>query len=316
TRSTSVKPDAEMPTPYFDKFFKQTFQTKDVIDWMGYYFGSCLRGDNKFQIVLFLLGSGNDGKSVLDGIVSDAMGGYSKSMDSVLLDERFVNKETDTKFADLLGVRYAHQQEIQRNAHLNIENFKRMTGGDKVEQRARYNQGSDGRIQASFAIYSNEFYKVDDLSDGTWRRMRTFRIKKREFKRDPDLPEKLKAELGGILYKLIQLAKETYKTDIQELFMEENTPAVMKEYKENLRGNSNIVNMFVATMCVHETGAVPITSKKDLWDTFKIYACDERVRVSNTDFYHALETLGFSEKRTAKMRFYQDLNLKPVHERE
>ena len=91
--------------------------------------------------------------------------------------------------------------ELPENKRLNESLVKDLTGGDTIT--ARYLRKEFFEFKPSFKIfmYGNHQPIISGTDLGIWRRIKKidFKVVIPEAERDPYLPEKLKAELPGIL---------------------------------------------------------------------------------------------------------------------
>lgn len=137
------------------RFLHQIFDgNQEVIDFMQRAAGYALTGLTDEHKLLFLHGSGRNGKSVFLSVLNLLLGDYARSASSSLLLASGQNQHP-TALAGLQGARLVIASEIPRNATWNEAMIKDITGGEALS--ARYMRGDffDFKPQMTLMIAGN-----------------------------------------------------------------------------------------------------------------------------------------------------------------
>ena len=200
-KCTSVGPDFGMLTPRFDAFMQEVFSHDEtVIDFMTAWLGYCLSGRTSEEKLLFLMGAGANGKSVLMKLLLALMGDYAASVAmSSLMQQRPGAIRSD--LAALQGVRLAVANEGNRGDVMDTAIVKGLTSGDPLTVRRLYGEPFTYTPAAKFMIASNHRPQVDGDDSAIWRRFEVvpFQRQFQPHEQDQRLFEKLLAEGPGIL---------------------------------------------------------------------------------------------------------------------
>ena len=170
-----------------------------LIRWNGY----CLSGSAKEQKLLFLTGSGANGKTVYVENTKMILGDYAdKIQTEMLMRQHRSSQAASPDLVGLQGRRFIYCNETAEGQRLDDARVKELTGGDTITGRLPF-----AREAISFSpthklvIAGNHPPVVTDDGDGMWRRMILFPFTQRFEGRDcdPDLLDKLWLEASGIL---------------------------------------------------------------------------------------------------------------------
>ncbi len=191
--------------PNWDSTMQKVFcGNQDLIDYFQRVMGYALIGSTKEEIMLILYGNGSNGKSTVTQTLNRVLGtkrngGYSNSVTSKLLD---ANRQLHDQYqAQLDKCRLALFSELESDVQLAESVLKNLTSQDDID--ARYlHENSFTFTPTHLAILStNHKPEVKNNDNGIWRRIKLipFEANLAKLGKDVDMPEKLKAEYGGIL---------------------------------------------------------------------------------------------------------------------
>jgi putative DNA primase/helicase len=201
TKLAPIKFDPDAPCPRFEAFLWQIFNgDQELIRFLQKALGYALTGEVTEQVFFLLFGTGANGKSTLMELLALGLGDYALAAPpGLLLAKKWEGHPTD--LADLFGARMVITSEVKTDACWDEERIKRLTGGDTI--KARRMREDFWSFQPTHKIFLSTNHKpaTNDSSIGFWRRVRMipFTVTIPEDKRDPDLLNKLKKELPGIL---------------------------------------------------------------------------------------------------------------------
>lgn len=254
-------PDSDRRCDRWLQFLHETVGTPQVIDQIQEFFGYCFTKDTRYQKCLLLLGPGSDGKSQLINLLHELIGpencsavsfsGLEDQFQRAGVYQKLLNIATEIG-ADLLDSLY----------------FKAIVTGDPINAALKHKNQFKFKPYCKLIFSGNRLPKVRDNSDGFFRRLLPVSFK-RQFAeddpdRDPNLPEKLSAELSEIfawslvgLHRLRQNGRFTDCTETRDLIF-------------SYRRLNNPVMCFVMDAC--EVGEEFYTDKKTLYTAYRTYS--------------------------------------------
>jgi len=165
--------------------------------------GYSLTGEITEQIVFFLYGLGNNGKSTLTMTFRKLMAGYAERLDAddLMIKDKKVGGSAKEGIANLLKKRYALGSEVRDGRKLDVGQLKDMTGGETMKARHLYEREFEFMPTHKLWLYGNKKPEIQDTSLAVWRRVKLIEFKQTiaDDKVDRKLAEKLELELPGIL---------------------------------------------------------------------------------------------------------------------
>ena len=169
------------------------------------FVGYCLTGDESEQILLFLYGPGANGKTTVINAVMATLGDYAQTAAPDLLVQSSGDRHP-TELADLMGARLVATVEVQEGRRLAEVLVKQLTGGDRIKGRWMRSDFFEFKPTHKLVLVANHKPIVKGSDYAIWRRIRLVPFSEviPEHERDPHLPEKLQAELPGILAWAVQ----------------------------------------------------------------------------------------------------------------
>lgn len=236
----------------------------DTIDYLRRAVGYSLTGDVGEQCLFFLYGIGANGKSTFTGAVQTLMGDYSmKSRAETLMVRR--NDAIPEEIAQLAGVRFMLAAELGEGQRLNESLVKDITGGDAIRGRLLYRTSFEYRPAAKPWLYGNHKPIIHGTDLGIWRRVKLvpFTVTIPEKERDPHLPEKLQAELSGILNWALSGCMDWQRSGLK-------APASVQTATEEYRQSQDILAAFLAECTI--TSPMATCTAGELYTAYKKWA--------------------------------------------
>lgn len=181
----------------------------ELIRYLQMWFGYCLTGLARENVVSFWYGSGANGKSVNLGVLAGICGDYATPFPSnVLMASK--HERHPEEVARLRGIRCAITSEVDQHARFDEAKFKLLSGGDKLTGRFMRRDTFEFEPQFSITIAGNHKPRISNVDEAMRRRLHLvpYVVTIPEGQRDKALPEKLRAEYGGILAWAIEGAVE------------------------------------------------------------------------------------------------------------
>ena len=207
-------PAADCPT--WLKFLDRIMAGNDnLIGYLQRAVGYALTGDISEHVVFLLYGTGQNGKSTFLNLLLKMLGDYAKQAAPNLLIEKHFESHP-TEIADLEGCRLVSSIDCEHKKGFAESLVKQLTGGDRIKARFMRQDFFEFEPTQKFFIAVNNKPSIKGTDYGIWRRIKTvpFTVTIPESERDKTLPEKLLAELPGILNWAIQGCLEWQREDL------------------------------------------------------------------------------------------------------
>lgn len=199
TRCTRVAPGGHCPT--WLRFLDDvTAGDVDLVAFLQRAAGYCLTGRTDEHALMFLWGTGANGKSTFLRVLLHVLGDYAVTAPA----ETFLESHGDrhpTELAMLAGPRLVIAQEIDDGRQWALSRIKTLTGGDPIT--ARYMRGDFWTFTPSFKLVlaANHRPGLRNVDEAMRRRLRLvpFAVTIPPERRDPRLYDALVDEAEGIL---------------------------------------------------------------------------------------------------------------------
>jgi putative DNA primase/helicase len=162
--------------------------------------GYALTGSTAEHALFFGHGTGANGKSVLTNTLLAILGDYATTAPSeVFLAAK--HERHPTELADLRGARLVVASEIDHGRRWNEARIKSLTGGDPVKARLMRQDFFEFRPQFKLLVVGNNRPSLRGVDEAMRRRLHLlpFTVTIPRAARDPQLPDKLRAEGPAIL---------------------------------------------------------------------------------------------------------------------
>jgi putative DNA primase/helicase len=210
TQITGAAPDGRMRTPTWLRFITEIFSTDlAMVEFMQRWIGYCMTGDRREHKLLFWYGTGANGKSVLQSVIQWAMGSYALNLPADVL-MRQAHQQHPTELAQLRGKRLALSSELEDNAYWAESRIKSLTGDATLTARFMRQDFFEFPQQQKHVVSGNFKPRLKGDDPAIVRRMVLVPFLERftGARCDPLLPERLRAELPGILAWAIEGARK------------------------------------------------------------------------------------------------------------
>ncbi|MGX9431773.1 phage/plasmid primase, P4 family [Bradyrhizobium sp. LeoA1S1] len=201
TKITGGTPDWNCQTPVWTGFLERvTAGNPSLVTYLQRMAGYALTGSTREHALFFLYGTGANGKSTFINAITACVGEYHK----VAPIETFTASNTErhpTELAGLRGARLVTSVETEEGRRWAEAKIKQLTGGDPVAARFMRQDFFEYIPQFKLMIAGNHKPGLRSVDEAIRRRFNLipFTVTIPPEERDPELVEKLKAELPGIL---------------------------------------------------------------------------------------------------------------------
>ena len=171
-------------------FMRDVFPDPATENYIQKWLASMFEGHTRDELFHVLVGTGANGKSKLQTLVQHIFGTYFATTPIKTFTGDRVNASSATShYQHIKNKRCVFVQEPNEHERFNVGVLKELTGGDSLYSRQLYQEASEFKPQAKFAITANNKPKLPPDDEAVWRRMRCIRfVMKFVMKPDPKNP--------------------------------------------------------------------------------------------------------------------------------
>ena len=283
----AYRPDAPAPVRWLS-FLDGLLYAEDI-PTLQEFIGYCLIPSNKGQRMMVIKGNGGEGKSQIGVVLSRLFGCNMK--------DGSIGKISENRFAraDLEHTLLCVDDDMRMEA-LRQTNYVKsiVTAQGQMDLERKGKQSYQGWMYARLLAFSNgDLQALYDRSDGFYRRQLILTTKDKPQSRvdDPDIAEKMAAEVEGILLWAFEGLQRLVKNGFQ--FTESDRA---KRNRELVKRDNNNVFDFLESEGYIRLKADACTSSKELYEVYKMW-CEE-------NSLNAIKARGFSDALIANQRRY------------
>ena len=289
--------DENAKCPRWDRFIEEiTCGDKSLQLYLQRMIGYCMTAYTKEQCMFFLYGNGSNGKSVFVDTIAYMLGEYAASCQPETVMMRDRNNTARGDLARLKGARMVVTSEPNDGCRLDEGIVKQMTGGTENKLTARFLYGREFEFAPEFKVIMSTNYKpvIKGTDNGIWRRVRLipFTAEFTKENRDPQLTEKLRRELPGILNWAIAGAVGWCKEGLPPC-------AIIDEAGQEYRSEMDRVQQFLDDCTTRSESSS--TQASTLYKCYKAWCSEQgdRFPVGSTKFFMELKRRFKSRKTEA-----------------
>lgn len=170
SRVAPVKYDPNATAPKFERFLEEIQPDPRMREFLQRLLGYGLFGCVREHVFPIFYGDGANGKSVLAQAVQHVVGEYAQTVPRTLVVETR-NEQHKTQVARLHRTRMGFVHETERDARLNVEAVKMLTGGDILTGHFMRQDFFDFMPSHTLYLLSNWKPQVDAAMRAVWRRL-------------------------------------------------------------------------------------------------------------------------------------------------
>ena len=280
-------PKAAQPVHWL-RFLSDLLYPEDI-PTVQEFIGYCLIPSNKGQRMMVIKGSGGECKSQIGVVLSRLFGCNMK--------DGSIGKISENRFAraDLEHTLLCVDDDMRMEA-LRQTNYVKsiVTAQGQMDLERKGKQSYQGWMYARLLAFSNgDLQALYDRSDGFYRRQLILTTKDKPLSRvdDPDIAEKMAAEVEGILLWAFEGLQRLVKNGFQ--FTESDRA---KRNRELVKRDNNNVFDFLESEGYIRLKADACTSSNELYEVYRMW-CEE-------NSLNAIKARGFSDALIANQRRY------------
>jgi len=253
TKLAPVDYDPDANAPIFEAMLVRILPTEALRRFVQRAIGYAASGTVSEEFLVILYGVGANGKSTLVNVVMDALGDYAmQAAPDLLLAKHGAHP---TELADLFGARFVASVETDEGRRFAEGLVKQLTGRDPIKARRMREDFWQFDPTHTIFLATNHKPEVRGTDHAIWRRLKLvpFGVAIPEAEQDKKLPEKLRAELPGILAWIVGGCVSYQRDGLCE-------PGEVRTATEGYRSEMDVLAAFIEDRCVvHPKAEVPAT---------------------------------------------------------
>jgi putative DNA primase/helicase len=292
TKMTAVSPGGDHPM--WDKFLVEfTSKDEELQEYLKRACGYCLTGDTREEALLFLFGTGGNGKGVFSHTISGIVGDYHRSAPMEVFTASKLDRHP-TELAMLQGARLVTATETEEGKRWDESRIKTLTGRDPIEARF---------MRQDFFECGNHRPGLRSVDEAIRRRINLIKCSAAipKDKRDPLLAEKLKSVWSGILSWMIEGCQEWQRVGLKP-------PAAVTSATDDYLESEDAFGSWLEECCVTDANETETSEK--LWNSWKQWAERSGEFIgSQRRFGQKLEDRGFVRIKERQKRGYRGLSV-------
>jgi putative DNA primase/helicase len=293
------------PHPLWDKFLQRvTADDADLVEFLQRFLGYCLTGNVHEQVLVFLFGTGANGKSVFVNTVSKIFGTYA----CVAPMEMFLASHVDrhpAEIAKLRGIRLVIAQEIQKGRRWDEAKIKNLTGGEKLTARYMRGEWFDFRPTHKLILVGNCKPSLTNVDEAIRRRflLVPFTVQIPPAERDPQLAAKLEPEWPAIIRWMVDGTLKWRETGLM-------IPKTVRDATDEYLADQDAIAQWLRE-CV-ETYPDAFVKTAELFASWRTWAERRNLAAGTvTAFAESLTDKGCQKKNMTYGRGFKGIMLKP-----
>jgi len=245
TKLVDVVFDPEARCVLWEKFLARVMNgDSELIGFLRRAVGYSLTGLTIEHCVLFMHGTGRNGKSTFSETLMTLLGDYAQKVPTEMLMVKRFGSGIPNDIARLPGVRVAVASEVEDGRRMAESVVKDLCGGDTITARLLHQEYFDFKPTHKLWMYGNHKPVIYGNDEAIWSRIRLipFEVFIQEKDRDLGLVDKLRAELPGILNWAIQGCLEWQAKGLQP-------PRAVEKATQSYRAEMDVLQEWIDECC-------------------------------------------------------------------
>lgn len=305
----------ETHAPVFMQFLHDIQPDPEIQEFLQRWFGYCLTGSVKEEVIVMFYGVGSNGKSLLMSVMKRLMGDYALTLPfaSLLHDDNKRGSEASPDLARLPGARLVTAAEPETGAKFSESTLKSITGADSMIVRHLRQDFFEFKPQFKMLLSFNNKPAIRGQDDGIWRRILLVPFEQKYVEewqlaenpgakiKDKGLERKLMKELPGILNWMIDGYRMWAETGLK-------VPPKILAATSEYRHESNPVMGFIDGWCERMPRASIQAAR--LYEAYTVWARENATDpMSQTKFGYKLKDMQIEKERSGGLVMYSGIQL-------
>lgn len=317
-------PDAACPK--FEAFLHRIQPDEAMRSFLQRWFGLCMTALTNEQKLVFLYGSGANGKSVLVELMARMLGDYAATakIESLTGRNRRGGADATPDLIPLIGARMVRASEPEEGERLQEGKIKELTGGEPILVRALHSDFVEVVPRFKLTISGNHKPEIRGDDDGIWRRVLLVpfdvQIPKAERVPLPEMLEDLMQERDGILNWLVAGLLDYLEGGLAE-------PEAVLDATREYREDSDPIGQFLTAACAITGNPDDSLTSKELVEGFNFWLAEngagqwkpgtvQRRLKGKADVWRDPRTgTGFTERKSSGIMRYDGIRLQDAFAR-
>lgn len=206
TKKTAVSPEKSAPNLWLKFLDEATAGDTELQGYLQRLAGYCATGDTREEALVFVHGSGGNGKGVFMNTLREVLGEYAKAAPMQIFLSNSGNRHP-TELANLVGARLVLASESSEGQKWDEERIKALTGRDTIAARFMNRDFFEYTPRFKIIVASNHKPRIRTVDDAWRRRLHLIPFDKKPLAPNPELKDQLRAEHPQILNWIIEGAE-------------------------------------------------------------------------------------------------------------
>ena len=293
TKIAPVEYDPAAAAPTWEAFLERVLPGEELRRFVQRAAGYSATGSTSEQCMFIHHGPGANGKSTYQETISAALGDYAmRTPTETLLVKRPGGVPNDV--ARLKGARYVTASETEEGRRLAESLVKDLTGQDTISARFMWAEWFDFKPTHALHLSTNHRPEIRGSDAAIWRRIRLvpWSVTIPPAEQDRKLPEKLRAELPGVLAWIVRGCLEWQREGLR-------APEEVRQATKAYRAEMDVLAAFLADCCLRDEDETAFAG--ELWGAWKRW-CEETGEQAGTQkrFGGRLAERGFLNHRDSR----------------
>lgn len=218
-----------------------------LVRWMQRWFGYCLTGSTREEVLVFAYGMGRNGKGTMFESVATVLGEYAATVDKKTFQESAAGGgAASPDLFKLQGARFILSSETT-DATVDEALIKTMTGGDHITARGLYKDPVTFLPQFKINMLGNHKPVIRNTDHGIWSRIKLVPFLRIFHDPDKTLKDRFRDEAEHILAWMLEGCMEWQRIGLGEV------PEAIVEATDEYRKEMDVIGQWIIERCVERS---------------------------------------------------------------
>ena len=289
-----TKPVGELLEEWFDFIFLHA----DDREMFLQYAGLCLTTDTSMQKLLIIVGGAGSGKSSLINLLCKVVG--SKNIANVSLSQLSERFKPYRLRGNLLNA----CSDLDAGPLENTGILKQLTGEDRIEGEQKHKDSVPFNNYAKLVFSTNELPTIkSEHTNGIYRRLLLLGMNRIPENSLPDFQNKIEGEIDYFIHIIVAALERMYSNKC--ILESENSKTLINDWKLD---NDSVEYWLISKTTKDELSKIDRT---EVYDSYYDFCVENGISsLSRVNFYKALRTKGFGERKSNGNNYIIGLSIK------